>query len=251
MRNMLRNYALLVMLAAGCSTEVEPAPEALSKVDAASALNAGTLTYDACARYGWYDDDVCDTFCTQTDTDCSSDGGPVMCAQFIEESDAKCSRKGDDPCRFQDPDCNVSAPPNDPGDDTVCALFVSLPDGVCSRAADDPCRRQDLDCGARICWNVRPDTPDGDCRLECYDSDPDCKVKPLPTDDNCESFVPFGLDGVCNFPEGHQCRSYDDDCTDGGDGIVCAAYIEETNGICSRPSVDPCRHQDPDCTNTP
>src|SRR5687767_6124864 len=86
MRNMLRNYALLVMLAAGCSTEVEPAPEALSKVDAASALNAGTLTYDACARYGWYDDDVCDTFCTQTDTDCSSDGGPVMCAQFIEES---------------------------------------------------------------------------------------------------------------------------------------------------------------------
>lgn len=40
--------------------------------------------------------------------------GPVICAQFIEQSDGDCSRLPLDPCKFQDPDCADAAEPNPP-----------------------------------------------------------------------------------------------------------------------------------------
>ena len=48
--------------------------------------------------------DSCYGECVANDQ-CAPIDEPVACLAFIEGSDGVCSRKDDDPCRSQDPDC--------------------------------------------------------------------------------------------------------------------------------------------------
>jgi len=53
--------------------------------------------------------------CTDGDVTCTEAAcDPVFCAEFVEESDAVCSRFPLDPCSFQDPDCESVAQPTEP-----------------------------------------------------------------------------------------------------------------------------------------
>jgi len=94
-----------------------------------------------------------------------ADPGGVVCAAYIEEPDGVCSRPADDPCRSQDPDCNVA-----------CPEIIEEPDGVCSRPDTDPCRGQDPDCV--VACTLIIEESDGVCgRPEndpCKFQDPDC-----------------------------------------------------------------------------
>jgi hypothetical protein len=182
--------ALGLMLAA-CGGQAEsdggttkPDQSALKKAAAESVAN-GTATSDPCAANGWYGDNVCDTFCQDKDTDCVPKAAtPTVCAEFIEAPNGICSRKADDPCIFQDPDCNQATPPHPtpggPGS-VVCAEFSEAPDGVCSRPSNDPCQFQDPDCrhSVAICPTIEEE-PDGKCSLPasdpCQGIDPDCVV---------------------------------------------------------------------------
>jgi hypothetical protein len=158
---------------------------ALKKAAAESVAN-GTATSDPCAVNGWYGDKVCDTFCEDQDTDCVPKGGTAtVCAAFIEAPNGVCSRKADDPCIFQDPDCGQATPPHpttgpDPGG-VVCAEFSEAPDGICSRPDSDPCQFQDPDCRHSVpaCPDI-VEAPDGKCSLPasdpCQSIDPDCVV---------------------------------------------------------------------------
>jgi hypothetical protein len=67
--------------------------------------------------------------------------------------------------------------------------------------------------------------------------------KDPPPGDICAKNAWYG-DGECDA----FCQDYDSsDCTPDQDGVVCAAFIEESNGFCSRKVGDPCISQDPDC----
>src|SRR5882724_5061018 len=90
----------------------KPDQSALKKA-AAEAVGNGTAPSDLCAANGWYGDNVCDTFCQDKDTDCAPKGvTATFCAEFIEAPNGVCSRKADDPCIFQDPDCGQATPPH-------------------------------------------------------------------------------------------------------------------------------------------
>jgi hypothetical protein len=262
-------FAALFLLVAGCSGSTTDGAntngsELERKRIAAEQAASGTSAGDACAENEWYGDGVCDSFCAEADTDCvpGNPGGddPIVCALFVEESDGACRRPGDDPCRFQDPDCEADDPVEpDPDEPVACAAISEVADGVCSRPEDDPCRTQDPDC-------IEPtDPPAGgyDCDLSnvaCEIVEPTCGEGEVPTangfcygpcvpKDQCAD--PGGVvcaayieesDGVCSRAEGDPCRSQDPDCD-----VACTLIIEESDGVCSRADNDPCRGQDPDC----
>src|SRR5690349_11276336 len=154
----MRRYLLcaLILTAIGCSGSVDDTSDQQQKLAAANARASGTAQGDPCAQHRWYGDGVCDTFCTDTDSDCvpKGDGDAVVCAQFIEQVNGKCERSSTDACRFQDPDC--AAPPSSPGagggsgsappGGVACALVSEAPNGSCDRPESDPCRFQDPDC---------------------------------------------------------------------------------------------------------
>jgi len=244
--NKVYGLSVLALLVAACGGTTRTgggaaASQAELKKAAAEQVANGTASGDVCAQHGWYGDKVCDTFCTDKDTDCVPSTGPTVCAEFIEQGDGVCSRKADDPCRFQDPDCNASTPPNaGGGDPVVCAAYIEAPDGVCSRPATDPCRGQD----------------------------PDCVISTPPTGGPvvCPAYLEVP-DGKCSRPATDPCRSEDPDCVDQGgtggsggahaigsfnvlrtgDAVACAEYIEAPDGVCSLPPNDPCLFHDPDC----
>jgi hypothetical protein len=173
----------------------------LKKAAAEAAAKGEAPASDVCGENDWYGDGQCDTFCNDADsTDCApNDSGGVACARFIEAPNDYCSRRPDDPCISQDPDCA--------GDDPiVCPAIAEEPDGLCSRPASDPCRSIDPDCGPADPGNSGSDPgapgqggtsgagmptepvactllieeSDGACKREptdpCIFQDPDCNV---------------------------------------------------------------------------
>jgi hypothetical protein len=232
----------LLLAVVGCSGATSGSlTDAQQKLAAANARANGTATGDVCAQRGWYGDGVCDTFCTNTDTDCApkpGTGTPVVCAQFIEVGDGVCGRSANDACRFQDPDCT------DPGTGsggttgsggatgsggstggTACALISEVSDGKCNRAESDPCRFQDPDCGA---------TSGG----------VDCDTRKV----TCQTFA------AVTCPEGqvpsvmNQCYG---PCVDRAAcaPIACDASLPAADGTCPNPATDPCWKNDPDCAS--
>src|SRR5262245_5612068 len=142
----------LVLLAAACSggvaTDGGGNSTAQLKKEAAEAKASGTAQGDVCGQNAWYGDGECDTFCRDADTaDCAPGCNVIVCAEFIEESNGYCSRKAEDPCIGQDPDCGGVVPidPVDPGDPVACPAIAEIANGVCDRPADDPCRSIDPD----------------------------------------------------------------------------------------------------------
>jgi hypothetical protein len=266
---MNRTFAALLVLVAGCSGATTDGQDTSSnelerKRIAAEQNSAGTSTGDACAENQWYGDGVCDSFCDKADTDCipddpnnGGDSDPVVCALFLEGSDGVCTRPGDDPCRFQDPDCESGEPVPDPDEPVACAAIIELSNGVCTRPENDPCRSQDPDCipgdppnggyqctSEVICDSLPPTCADGEvpsiqggCWGVCVPKDECADPPPVA----CDSYLEAS-DGVCSREEGDECRFQDPDCD-----VACLAYIEESDGVCSREPTDPCRGQDPDC----
>jgi hypothetical protein len=256
----------------------QPNQVALKKAAAESVAN-GTATSDPCTANGWYGDQVCDTFCKDKDTDCiPKDRTSTVCAEFEEAPNGLCSRKPNDPCIFQDPDCNTDMPPST-GPTTpiqgpvVCAAISETPDGTCKRPTTDPCRWQDPDCENVISCPDIAGVSDGVCSLPvsdpCRGIDPDCvsivQPPPIPPDTGsggdsggsnpgsgvvCAQYV-MAPDGVCSLPADDPCLFHDPDCKgDGstpGGGIACAEFIMNPDGVCSLPPDDPCLFQDPDC----
>ncbi len=255
----------------GCGVEShQPSSRFEGKLEARERMTAPdfvpTPGEDVCADNDWYADGECDFWCPQPDSDC--DGGAV-CAAFIEDSDGICRRESSDPCRSQDPDCDVACPePVPPPADSVCevdpmdpcvafndrdcqgvacAEYIEMPDGVCSRGEDDKCRFQDPDCdddGPVICTAIS-EFPDGVCDPEPGDPcamvhDPDCGVV-------CPAIdlpVP-APDGICN-DDGDPCTPADPDC-------YCAGFLPGDMGARPAPPIDgvcemlPCGGYDPDC----
>lgn len=261
---MKHSWSLLALvLAVGCHGATAPSDESMSdasqKKAAANRIASGEASADPCAENNWYGDSVCDTFCFDSDVDCQTSGAPVYCAEFIEVEDGTCGRAANDPCRFQDPDCN-SGMPSDPNDGVACALYVELGDGECKRSEADPCRFQDPDCSTKnegrdcdtrkvTCQTLVPVTcPEGQvptvedgCYGECVDKSECAPVA-------CLAYVEES-DGVCSRDPNDPCISQDPDCSRQDGGTVCAAYSEESDGKCGRSATDPCRFQDPDCTD--
>ena len=196
---------LALGLAAACSTSVDSGNPDGSQI--ADPLDEG---YDECAERDWYGDGQCDTFCNDADsTDCATnDGGEVVCALFIEESNGYCSRRPDDPCISQDPDCASddpgSTPPSGGDDPIVCPAIAEEPDGVCSRPASDPCRSIDPDCGP---------------------ADP----------------------GNSGSEPGNPGQGGGSGAATPTEPVACTLLIEESDGACKREPTDPCIFQDPDC----
>lgn len=147
---MFKTRFAFLMVLTGCSGAVDGNTSIQKqKLDAADARARGIVAADACEQHGWYGDGVCDSFCAREDEDCVAkpgQGQPVVCALFIESKNGVCGRTPSDPCRFQDPDCNVNAGGSGAAGDTVCAAVLELPDGECRRRSTDPCRGQDPDC---------------------------------------------------------------------------------------------------------
>ncbi|MFZ5895413.1 MAG: hypothetical protein ACOY0T_30435 [Myxococcota bacterium] len=205
-----------VLLVIGCSGAVDTSSSTVKqKLEAADARSRGLVSEDACAKHGWYGDGVCDSFCVREDGDCVAQparGEPIVCAQFIEAKDGVCRRAANDPCRFQDPDCNATTPAPGPHDGEVCAAYIEVSDGVCRRPEKDPCRSQDPDCS------------------------------------NSGTGGNSGSGGTSSGSGGKPSVSGGAPSQSGGSsGTVCAAYIEQPDGVCKRPADDPCRSQDPDC----
>lgn len=273
-----RTWIALSVALFGCSgaTTGGPVSSTELKSEAASRIEAGTAQGDPCADNHWYGDGTCDSFCPNADTDCTPTGTAIVCADFVEVSDGKCSRPANDPCLFQDPDCNASIPPSGTGSSgggtVVCAMYVEVGDGVCSRPADDPCRFQDPDCagGTKNC-DLRTITCQTFAPVTCPAGQVPTAVNncygPCVAESECAPIACPAIaeipDGVCSRPATDPCRSIDPDCTGtggsggaggnggsagaSGGGTVCAMYIEAPDGVCSRPANDPCIFQDPDC----
>ena len=223
MKTMYLTSLVMVLMTAACSgghTQGGDDPgqgqNELKRI-AAQASADGSAEGDLCGQNRWYGDGVCDTFCQDADTaDCGVGCGGVVCALFIEESNGYCSRRDDDPCISQDPDCAGSVQPDPapyPGDDPVaCAAIAEISDGVCKRDPADPCRFQDPDC-----------VPDG-----------------------TEPSEPPGMGGGSE-PGDPGGGGGSEPSDPGVPPIACAEYIELSDGVCKRDPADPCIFQDPDC----
>lgn len=263
--------AVLAVSVAGCGLDsYEPEARYNSKLEVRGRLNdpgfVPTSGEDLCSENGWYGDGECDFWCPAADSDCAGD---AVCAAYIEESDGLCQRSPMDPCRDQDPDCDVGCPdlPIFPGSDGVCSVdpndpcvsqndqdcqggvtcarFIERPDGKCSRADDDACRFQDPDCvdvTPPVCIAIGQ-IADGVCTTDPSDpcvelSDPDCQtvctliVRPAPPSD-----------GVCDAMM-DPCAPPDPDCecSTGADQALPAP--PNFDGVCDR--SNPCVF-DPDC----
>ena len=217
--------SLVVLLMTACSgghtqggEEPGQSQNELKRI-AAQETAAGMADGDVCGQNRWYGDGVCDTFCQDADLmDCGVGCGGVVCAAFIEESNGYCSRRDDDPCISQDPDCDGDVPIGPtpyPGPDPVaCAAIAEIGDGVCKRDPADPCRFQDPDCAV------------------------DLPGEPVPVD------PPMGGGSSPGSPGGGGGSTPSDP---GIPPIACAEYIELSDGVCKRDPTDPCIFQDPDC----
>lgn len=219
MKTMYLTSLMLLLGLAACSgghtTGEEPGDQSraqLKKAAAEAAANGDAPTGDVCGENDWYGDGQCDTFCNDTDsTDCAPDcGGGVACALFIEESNGYCSRRADDPCISQDPDCAGSTPPSGGDDPIACPAIAEVADGVCKREASDPCRS----------------------------IDPDCPVSgpAMPADPGNGGSEP-GDPGQGGGNSGSTPT----------EPVACTLLIEESDGVCKREPTDPCIFQDPDC----
>lgn len=227
MKTMYLTSLVVVMMTAACSggytkggDDPGQSQNELKRI-ASQASAEGSADGDVCGQNRWYGDGVCDTFCQDADVaDCGVGCGGVVCALFIEESNGYCSRKDDDPCISQDPDCAGSVPPDPapyPGDDPVaCAAIAEISDGVCKRDPADPCRFQDPDC---VPDGTEPGDPGGGGST--------------PGDPGGGGGSEPGNPGDPNDP--------------GIPPIACAEYIELSDGVCKRDPADPCIFQDPDC----
>lgn len=190
--------ALTFVVLSGCSGQFKGGAEDGNVLDrktaAANDLADGTADGDPCEANRWYGDGTCDSFCPGSDTDCIPDGGAVVCAMLSEESDGKCGRGADDPCLFQDPDCNATSPDEpvgpDPDEPVGCARILEKSDGECTRPDSDPCSSQDPDCSVDCV--AMEEMPDGVCEdrpdTRCG-QDPDCSVA-------CPAIY-IAPDGVC------------------------------------------------------
>lgn len=270
-------WALCLVIggAVGCGTESHGPPVRFDdKEDALARMSEPdfepTPGEDVCADNEWYGDGECDFWCPSADSDCAGTDD-IVCAAFVEDSDGVCRRSPMDPCRSQDPDCDVACVdlPIFPGTDGVCeydpadpcmasrdrdcdpiycALYEEMPDGMCSRSDDDPCRSQDPDCDANppIQCRAIAQLPDGICSEDPTDpcvalSDPDCDV--VCNNNGAEpDFAPPTSDGVCN-EDMNPCTPRDPDCTCDNMGAFDPA-IED--GVCVEDN-DPCTPADPDC----
>lgn len=199
------------------------AAEAASK-NLSGGPNAPQPSEDVCNKHRWYGDGVCDSFCSDNDSDCVANGGSTVCAQFLELEDGKCSRPENDPCRFQDADCASEVPPTAAGGDqpVACALISEVNDGVCKRPDTDPCRLQDPDCQALPGGGTGGAPGNGVA---------------------CPAIAEIA-NGKCERPDTDPCRSIDPDCVP----VACTAISELPDGECKRDPSDPCIFQDPDCS---
>src|SRR5688572_1516495 len=227
MKTMYLNSLVVLLMTAACSgghtqggaDEPGQSQNELKRM-AAQASADGSTGGDVCGQNRWYGDGVCDTFCQDADVaDCGVGCGGVVCALFIEESNGYCSRRDDDPCIAQDPDCGNAVQPDPapyPGDDPVaCAAIAEIGDGVCKRDPADPCRFQDPDC---VPDGTEPGDPGGGGST--------------PGDPGGGGGSEPGNPGDPNDP--------------GVPPIACAEYIELSDGVCKRDPADPCIFQDPD-----
>ncbi|MDF3067716.1 MAG: Kazal-type serine protease inhibitor domain protein [Polyangiaceae bacterium] len=226
----------LLLLAVGCSGGQttrggdggESATQELKRAAAeARASSPRPPSGDVCASEGWYGDGECDTFCRDADSkDCTPDSDGFVCALFLEEANGLCTRRADDPCIGQDPDCAAVVEPA-----IECPAIAQAPDGVCK---DDP---------SNVC---------------VYLSDPDCGrsapgVPTTPTPPIYCAAIAQEADGVCKDDPSNECAIYQDpDCWGAiepspAEPVICAAYIELPDGVCKREKSDPCISQDPDC----
>lgn len=55
-----------------------PDEKELTKKEAKNKKEQGDTT-DYCGDFGWYDDDICDKFCTKPDPQCHEEGRPKSC----------------------------------------------------------------------------------------------------------------------------------------------------------------------------
>jgi hypothetical protein len=216
MKTMYLTSVMLLLGLAACSgghTTAEPNDQSrarLKKAAAEAAAKGEAPASDVCGENDWYGDGQCDTFCNDADSsDCAAnDGGEVVCALFIEESNGYCSRRADDPCISQDPDCAGddpgSVPPSGGDDPIVCPAIAEEPDGLCSRPASDPCRSIDPDCGP---------------------ADP----------------------GNSGSEPGNPGQGGTSGAGTPTEPVACTLLIEESDGACKREPTDPCIFQDPDC----
>lgn len=241
----LTSLMLLVGLAAcsGGKTTEDPgggkSRAQLKKAAADAVANGHAPASDVCAANDWYGDGECDPFCGDNDAlDCAPDcGGGVICAAFIEEPNGYCSRRPDDPCINQDPDCIGRPPGGDepPVECLIVPLHEEERDGACSLPEGDPCRYIDPDC------------EDKDDMLP-----PDDEQTPPGRNGPCPA-IEERSDGVCSRPESDSCRDIDPDCREntppprGQQPTPCFLIEEKSDGVCSRPESDPCRSNDPDC----
>lgn len=259
---------------AGCGVDShQPAGRFDAKLEARSRLASADYVpqpgEDVCADNAWYGDGECDHWCPMADNDCDEN---VVCAAYIEESDGLCRRAAQDPCRGQDPDCDVSCvEPNFPGPDGVCAFdrtdpcvaqrdpdcndgvtcarYIEMSDNVCSRPESDKCRFQDPDCndiGPIECPAIAQ-FPDGVCSPDPNDpcvalSDPDCGGCNSAGAEDQAPIAPPISDGICN-DDNDPCTPADPDCDDCGgfDGIRAAP---PSDGVCE---MLRCGAIDPDC----
>ncbi|HJL03637.1 MAG TPA: hypothetical protein RMH85_29825 [Polyangiaceae bacterium LLY-WYZ-15_(1-7)] len=65
--------AALALVACGSDGDPSTGPTSPVSKDEVADLGAADDGVDYCARYGWYDDSVCDTFCPLPDPDCGDD----------------------------------------------------------------------------------------------------------------------------------------------------------------------------------
>ena len=119
----------------------------------------------------------------------------------------------------------------------LTALTAPLPkDGVCGEP--HVCGIPDPDCGP-----AEPTEPAG---YDCDTSKITCQTfAPVICPDGQVPTVVDQCYGEC-VPK-DKCAPVDNDGTNDGSGVVCAAFIEQPDGKCSRAEDDPCRAQDPDC----
>jgi len=66
----------------GVETALDDAPSSLSKAEVAKLEKADHIDY--CAAYGWYDDGVCDSFCSSPDPDCAGQACHAACDDMGE-----------------------------------------------------------------------------------------------------------------------------------------------------------------------
>lgn len=140
--------ALVPLLSLACQVDVQGGD--LSKDEARALQGIDQEGNDLCSLHGWYDDDVCDDFCSEPDPDCPVSncpdpndprvyyrGGPdddQLCAQEIDFC-------GPDQVMFNSPDCGCGCITPDPV--VQCGGEITSeacePDEFCSYDVDAMC----------------------------------------------------------------------------------------------------------------